>query len=61
MYVFLAEGKINERRECFLTLSNSLRQALYEIESIQLRFSRDLINAEVKNVQLALELSNMYM
>lgn len=60
MYV-LAEGKVNERRECLLTLSNSLRQALYEIESIQLRFSRDLINAEVKNVQLALELSNMYM
>lgn len=58
MYV-LAEGKVNERRECLLTLSNSLRQALYEIESIQLRFSRDLINAEVKNVQLALELSNM--
>ena len=53
MYVFLAEGKVNERRECFLTLSNSLRQALYEIESIQLRFSRDLINAVVKNVQLA--------
>ena len=52
MYV-LAEGKVNERKECFLTLSNSLRQALYEIESIQLRFSRDLINAEVKNVQLA--------
>lgn len=50
MYVFLAEGKVNERRECFLTLSNSLRQALYETESIQLRFSRDLINAEVKNV-----------
>lgn len=61
MYVFLAEGKVNERRECFLTLSNSLRQAFYEIESIQLRFSRDLINAVVKNVQLALELSNMYM
>lgn len=61
MYVFLAEGKVNERREGFLTLSNSLRQALYETESIQLRFSRDLINAEVKNVQLALELSNMYM
>ena len=60
MYV-LAEGKVNERRECLLTLSNSLRQALYEIESIQLRFSRDLINAVVKNVQLALELSNMYM
>ena len=52
MYV-LAEGKVNERRECLLTLSNSLRQALYEIESIQLRFSRDLINAVVKNVQLA--------
>ena len=61
MYVFLAEGKVNERRECFLTLSNALRQALYEIESMQLHFSRDLINAEVKNVQLALELSNMYM
>lgn len=60
MYV-LAEGKVNERKECLLTLSNSLRQALYEIESIQLRFSRDLFNAEVKNVQLALELSNMYM
>lgn len=59
MYVFLAEGKVNERRECFLTLSNALRQALYEIESMQLHFSRDLINAEVKNVQLALELSNM--
>lgn len=58
MYV-LAEGKVNERRECLLTLSNSLRQALYEIESIQLRFSRDLINAEVKNVQLPSELSNM--
>lgn len=56
---FLAEGKVNERRECFLTLSNSLRQALYEIESIQLRFSRDLINAEVKNVELALELNNI--
>ena len=61
MYVFLAEGKVNERREYFLTLSNSLRQALYETESIQLRFSRDLINAEVKNFQLALELSNIYM
>ena len=60
MYV-LAEGKVNERKECILTLSNSLRQALYETESIQLRFSRDLINAEVKNVQLALELSNIYM
>lgn len=60
MYV-LAEGKVNERKECLLTLSNSLRQALYEIESIQLRFSRDLINAEVKNFQLALELSNIYM
>lgn len=59
MYVFLAEGKVNERRECFLTLSNSLRQALYEIESMQLHFSRDLINAEVKNVELALELNNI--